>query len=168
MYKDRHGLAATVKVNGVQHAIRFPPGTPLKTIRARRDEVRASLRTLPAADRHTLTHDAGRCLDPAKNNTLFVSRRDRHRDLAVMLRPKNASYFGHGNLDARHGSSLPPTGPGCERIGVGVTTGSGVVTLAFRPGPSTDGSVSVRQVPVQREGYNEGSERGCLSTSHVC
>ena len=25
------------------------------------------------------------------------------------------------------------------RIGVGVTTGSGVVTLAFRPGPSTDG-----------------------------
>ena len=26
---------------------------------------------------------------------------------------------------------------------------------------------SVRQVPVQIEGYNEGSERGCLSTSHV-
>ena len=28
---------------------------------------------------------------------------------------------------------------GRERIGVGVTTGSGVVTLALRPGPSTDG-----------------------------
>ena len=28
---------------------------------------------------------------------------------------------------------------GRERIGVGVMTGSGVVTLALRPGPSTDG-----------------------------
>ena len=38
IYKDRHGLAATVKVNGVQREVRFPHGTPLKTIRARRDE----------------------------------------------------------------------------------------------------------------------------------
>ena len=30
VYRDRHGLAATVKVNGVQREIRFPPGTPLK------------------------------------------------------------------------------------------------------------------------------------------
>ena len=34
IYRDRHGLAATVKVNGVQREIRFPSGTPLKTIRA--------------------------------------------------------------------------------------------------------------------------------------
>jgi len=51
VYRDRHGLAATVKVNGVQREIRFPPGTPLKTIRARRDELRASLRTRPNGDR---------------------------------------------------------------------------------------------------------------------
>ena len=28
VYKDRHGLAATVKVNGIQRELRFPPGTP--------------------------------------------------------------------------------------------------------------------------------------------
>ena len=28
IYKDRHGLAATVKVNGIQREIRFPAGTP--------------------------------------------------------------------------------------------------------------------------------------------
>ncbi len=27
IYKDRHGLAATVKVNGVHREVRFPPGT---------------------------------------------------------------------------------------------------------------------------------------------
>ena len=47
-YSDRHGLAATVKVNGVQREVRFPPDTPLRTIRAKRDELRASLRTIPA------------------------------------------------------------------------------------------------------------------------
>ena len=47
-YRDRHGLAATVKVNGVQREVRFPRGTPLRTIRANRDELRASLRTIPA------------------------------------------------------------------------------------------------------------------------
>ena len=43
IYKDRWGLAATVKVYGVQREIRFPPSTPLKTIRARRDQLRACL-----------------------------------------------------------------------------------------------------------------------------
>ncbi|MCY4661782.1 MAG: tyrosine-type recombinase/integrase [Acidobacteria bacterium] len=89
IYKDRHGLAATVKVNGIQRELRFPAGTPLKTIRARRDELRASLRTLPAGERHTLAHDADRYLDQVKN-TLLVSLRDRHRDLATWL-PR----FGH-------------------------------------------------------------------------
>ena len=63
IYKDRWGLAATVKVHGVQREIRFPRGTPLKTIRARRDQLRASLRTLPHGARHTLAHDAGRYLE---------------------------------------------------------------------------------------------------------
>lgn len=58
IYKDRHGLAAAVKVNGIQREVRFPHGTPLNTIRARRNELRASLRTLPASGRHTLSHDA--------------------------------------------------------------------------------------------------------------
>ncbi len=89
VYKDRHGLAATVKVNGVQRELRFPAGTRLKTIRARRDELRASLRTLPEGERHTLAHDAGRYLDQVKT-TLRVSLRDRRRDLGEWL-PR----FGH-------------------------------------------------------------------------
>lgn len=89
IYKDRHGLAATVKVKGIQREIRFPPGTSLKTIRARRDELRAGLRTLPDGDRHTLNHDADRYLDQMKN-TLRVSLRNRRCDLAVWL-PR----FGH-------------------------------------------------------------------------
>ena len=88
IYRDRHGLAATVKVNGVQREVRFPPGTPLKTIRAKRDELRASLRTLPAGDRHTLNHDAGRYLDQVEST--LVSFGDRRREL-LAWRPR----FGH-------------------------------------------------------------------------
>ena len=89
IYKDRHGLAATVKVKGIQREIRFPAGTSLKTIRARRDELRASLRTFPAGERYTLAHDAGRYLDQVKT-TLLATFDDRRRDLAVWL-PR----FGH-------------------------------------------------------------------------
>ena len=89
VYKDRYGLAATVKVHGVQREIRFPPDTSLKTIRARRDELRASLRTLPHGARHTLAHDAGRYLQQVKS-TLLVSFKDRCRDIEVWL-----PMFGH-------------------------------------------------------------------------
>ena len=88
IYRDRHGLAATVKVNGVQREVRFPPGTPLKTIRAKRDELRASLRTLPAGGRHTLSHDAGRYLEQVEST--LVSFGDRRRELLAWL-PR----FGH-------------------------------------------------------------------------
>ncbi len=88
VYKDRHGLAATVKVNGIQRELRFPAGTPLKTIRARRDELRASLRTLPAGERHTLAHDAERYLDQVQST--LVSFIDRRRDLQAWL-----PQFGH-------------------------------------------------------------------------
>ena len=88
IYKDRHGLAATVKVNGVQREVRFPPGTPLRTIRAKRDELRAGLRTLPAGGRHTLSHDSGRYLDQMQG--ALVSFGDRRRDLLAWL-PR----FGH-------------------------------------------------------------------------
>ena len=88
IYQYRHGLAATVKVNGIQREIRFPPGTPLKTIRTRRDELRASLRTLPAGGRHTLNHDAGRYLDQVRST--LISFGDRRRELLAWL-PR----FGH-------------------------------------------------------------------------
>ena len=83
IYKDRHGLAASVKVNGVQREIRFPPGTPLKTIRARRDELRASLRTLPRGARHTLTSDAERYLDQVTGN--LIGSAERRRDIEAWL-----------------------------------------------------------------------------------
>ncbi|MYD87981.1 MAG: phage integrase family protein [Acidobacteria bacterium] len=75
IYRDRHGLAATVKVNGVQREIRFPSGTPLKAIRARRDELRASLRTLPSGERHTLAYDADRYLQQISGELVSIADR---------------------------------------------------------------------------------------------
>ncbi len=88
VYKDRHGLAATVKVNGIQRELRFPPGTPLKTIRAKRDELRASLRTLPAGERHTLAHDAERYLEQVSSELVSMADRRHHIGLWVQR-------FGH-------------------------------------------------------------------------
>ncbi len=88
IYRDRWGLAATVKVNGVQREIRFPPGTLLKTIRARRDELRASLRTLPTGERHTLADDASRYLRQISNE--LVSIADRRHYIGEW-----AARFGH-------------------------------------------------------------------------
>ena len=88
IYKDRWGLAPTVKVNGVQRELRFPPGTPLRTIRARRDELRASLRTLPRRARQTLASDAERYLDQVTGN--LIGSAERRRDVNAWL-PK----FGH-------------------------------------------------------------------------
>ena len=88
VYKDRYGLAATVKVHGVQREIRFSPGTSLKTIRARRDELKASLRTLPHGERHTLAHDAGRYLEQVQST--LVSFKDRQREIGAWL-----PTFGH-------------------------------------------------------------------------
>ena len=76
VYKDRWGFAATVKVNGVRQELRFPKGTPLKTIRARREELRVRLRTLPQGERRTLAHDAGRYREQVKST--LVSFKDRH------------------------------------------------------------------------------------------
>ena len=88
VYRDRHGLAATVKVNGVQREIRFPAGTPLKTIRARRDEVRASLRAVPAGERNTLAHDAARYLKQIGGELVSIADRRHHIDLW-------SARFGH-------------------------------------------------------------------------
>ena len=88
VYRDRYGLAATVKVNGVQREVRFPPGTPLKAIRARRDELRASLRTRPVGERHTLAHDAERYL--AQVRATIVNLHTRRDEIGAWL-PR----FGH-------------------------------------------------------------------------
>ncbi len=88
VYRDRHGLAATVKVNGVQREIRFPAGTPLKTIRAKRDELRASLRTVPAGERNTLAHDAARYLHQVNGELVSIADRRYHIDLWT-------ACFGH-------------------------------------------------------------------------
>ncbi len=88
IYRDRWGLAATVKVNGIQREIRFPPGTPLKSIRTRRDELRAGLRTLPAGERHTLADDASRYLRQIGND--LVSIADRRHYIGEW-----AARFGH-------------------------------------------------------------------------
>ncbi len=88
VYKDRYGLAATVKVNGIQRELRFPPGTPLRTIRARRDELRASLRTLPTGERHTLAHDAERYLQQVGSELVSMADRRHHIGLWVQR-------FGH-------------------------------------------------------------------------
>ena len=58
IYKDRYGLAATVKVGNVQKELRFKFETPLRTIQAKRDELRVSLRKLPTDERGTLEADA--------------------------------------------------------------------------------------------------------------
>ena len=83
IYKDSHGLAATVKVNGVQRETRFPADTPLKTIRAWRDEMRASLRTLPAGARNTLAHDANRYLEQVDRELTSIADRRYHIGLWV-------------------------------------------------------------------------------------
>ena len=87
IYRDRHGLA-TVKVNGVQRELRFPAGTPLKTIRARRDELRASLRTLPAGQRHTLAHEAERYLQQVSSELVGFS--DHRHQIGLWVQ-----RFGH-------------------------------------------------------------------------
>ena len=88
VYKDRWGLAATVKVNGIQRELRFPPGTPLKAVRARRDELRASLRTLAPGERHTLAHDAERYLQQVSGELVSMADRRHHIGLWVQR-------FGH-------------------------------------------------------------------------
>ncbi len=88
VYRDRWGLAATVKVNGMQRERRFPRGTPLRTIQAWRDEMRGNLRTLPKGAKHTLSHDAGRYLKQKEGR--LVSIKDRRRCLGMWL-----ERFGH-------------------------------------------------------------------------
>ena len=122
IYKDRHGLAATVKVNGVQREIRFPPGTPLKTIRARRDVLRASLRTLPAGARHTVAHDAGRYLQQVSGELVSIADRQYHLGLWT-------ARFGHlrtPGAPAAHRRPQPSAAPVArDTVGLGLQPSAG-------------------------------------------
>jgi len=88
VYKDRYGLAATVKVNGMQRERRFPRETSIRAIQAWRDETRSSLRRLPKGAKHTLRHDAERYLDQKASQ--LISIRDRRRNLYQWM-----EEFGH-------------------------------------------------------------------------
>ena len=70
-------MAATGKVNGIQREIRFEPGTPLKTIRARRDELRASLRQQPRRRGGSFADDAAQYLDQVRTTLTSVRRKTR-------------------------------------------------------------------------------------------
>ena len=88
IYKDRWGFAATVKVGGVQRELRFPKSTPLKTIRARRDELRAKLHQRGRRAGQSFAADAVRYLDQVE--ATLSSFADRKRHLEAWL-PR----FGH-------------------------------------------------------------------------
>ena len=62
LYRDGSGLAAVVHANGYRRELRFPATTPLRTVRAAADELRAQLRKLPRSQRHTLADDVQRYL----------------------------------------------------------------------------------------------------------
>jgi len=90
IYEDRYGLAATVKVNGRQQEIRFPPGTSLRKIQAERNRMKAAMQATPArraGEQHTLADDTDRYLEQVGPLVSLVNRR---REIGVWL-PK----FGH-------------------------------------------------------------------------
>ena len=88
VYRDRYGLAATVKVNGIQREKRYPRDTGLRTIQAWRAETRGSLVTLPKAAKHTLEHDAPRYLHQIKSELVSIPQRRHNVGLWV-------AKFGH-------------------------------------------------------------------------
>ena len=164
IYKDRHGLAATVKVNGVQREIRFPPGTPLKTIRARRDALRASLRTLPAGARHTVAHDAGRYLQQVSGELVSIADRQYHLGLwtarfghlrTLALPQHTAALTISCASGARHGRPRPAT------IGRDALTNLVKVLYGRRAAPSWSISSASRARRRGRGGSTAPTSRTC-------
>ena len=80
LYRDGSGLAAVVHANGYRREIRFPATTPLRTVRAAADELRAQLRKLPTSERSTLAADAPRYLQRVEATLASVVDRKRHLD----------------------------------------------------------------------------------------
>ena len=88
LYRDGSGLAAVVHANGYRRELRFPATTPIRTVRAAADELRAQLRKLPTSERSTLAADAPRYLQRVE--ATLASFVDRKRHLEAWL-PR----FGH-------------------------------------------------------------------------
>ena len=80
IYRDGSGLAAVVHANGYRRELRFPATTPLRTVRAAADELRAQLRKLPTSERSTLAADAPRYLQRVEATLASVVDRKRHLD----------------------------------------------------------------------------------------
>ena len=80
IYRDGSGLAAVVHANGYRRELRFPATTPLRTVRAAADELRAQLRKLPTSERSTLAVDAPRYLQRVEATLASVVNRKRHLD----------------------------------------------------------------------------------------
>ena len=83
IYKDKYGVAATVKVDNIQRERRFARGTAIKTMRTWQDTTRASLRSMPKGAKHTLAYDAPRYLRQVEHR--LASIRDRRRNLNIWL-----------------------------------------------------------------------------------
>ena len=95
VYRDRYGLAATVKVNGIQRERRFQRDTGLRTIQAWRAETRGSLVTLPKGAKH----NAG-----VRRTTLPAPGRERagqHRSTTPERRAMGREVRSHPNAHAR-------------------------------------------------------------------
>ena len=90
IYKDKYGVAATVKVDDIQRERRFPRGTAIKTMRTWQDTTRASLRSMPKGEKHTLAYDAPRYVRQVEHR--LASIRDRRRHLNRWL-TKFGSYL---------------------------------------------------------------------------
>jgi integrase len=75
IYRDRYGLAATVKAGGVQREKRYPPDTSIKTIKAWQTDTRSALQKLaPGGGRGTFAADAAKYLRAVSTMPTFKER----------------------------------------------------------------------------------------------
>jgi integrase len=83
VYKDRSGLAATVKCNGVQKERRFALGTSLKEIQSWRNDARVALQKVaPKIGRGSFAADAARYLEGVIAMPTYAERK-KHVELWV-------------------------------------------------------------------------------------
>src|SRR5919109_2079095 len=88
IYRDAAGLSATVKVgrwpNALSRERRFPPDTPIKTMRAWQKETRSELeKVVETRSRSTLREDVPRYLALIREE--HASLQDREHELEVWL-----------------------------------------------------------------------------------
>jgi integrase len=97
VYRDKHGLAGTVKVGGRQREKRFPPDEPLDTIKRWQTQTRAELDadridvddldTPPPDDRGTFSADLPRYLKKIAARVSFKSDRSHLRAWLPLIGP---------------------------------------------------------------------------------